>query len=78
MLRTFNVKFIGHISHRNWLQQFLLNETCKRSRQLFMTLRKLENTANWKRKCGMAIFEEYAVEETLDLSQDRLGYNDNK
>jgi len=43
-----------------------------------MTLSKLENTANWKRKCVMAIFEEYAVEEALDLSQDRLGYNDNK
>ena len=26
----------------------------------------------------MAILEEYAVEEALDLSQDRLGYNDNK
>jgi len=27
-----------------------------RRRQLFMNLRKLENTANWKRKCVMAIF----------------------
>jgi hypothetical protein len=31
-----------------------------------MTLRKLGNTGNWKRKCSMAISVEYAVEDTMD------------
>jgi hypothetical protein len=31
-----------------------------------MTLRKLENTGNWKRKCWMAISVEYAVEDGMD------------
>jgi len=42
-----------------------------------MTLRKLQNTGYLKRKCWMAISVEYAVEEAMDLSQDRLRYDDN-
>jgi len=42
-----------------------------------MTLRKLGYTGNWKRKCWMAISVECAVEEAMDLSQDRLRYDDN-
>ena len=49
----------------------------RRLRQLIMTLRKLGYTGNWKRECWMAISVEYAVEEAMDLSQDRLRYDDN-
>jgi len=42
-----------------------------------MTLTKLQNTGNWKKKCWMAISVEYAVEEAMDLSY-RLRYVDNK
>ena len=42
-----------------------------------MTLRKLGITGNWKRNYRMAISVEYAVEETMDLSQVRLRYDDN-
>jgi len=49
----------------------------KKSRQLFISLRKLQNTGNWKRKCWIAISLDYAVEEAFDLSC-RLRYNANK
>ena len=42
-----------------------------------MTLWKLQHTEYLKRKCWMAISVEYAVEEAMDLSQDRLRYDDN-
>ena len=42
-----------------------------------MTLMKLGYTGKWKRNCCMAISVEYAVEETMDLSQVRLRYDDN-
>jgi hypothetical protein len=38
-----------------------------------MTLRKPQNTGYLKRKCWMALSVEYAVEEAMALSQDRLG-----
>ena len=37
-----------------------------------MTLRKLQNSGYLKRKCWIAIFVEYAVEEAMELSPDRL------
>jgi hypothetical protein len=43
-----------------------------------MTLRKIQNTVYIKRQCWMAVSVEYAVEEAMDLSQDRLRYDDNK
>jgi hypothetical protein len=42
-----------------------------------MTLRKLQNTGYLKRMCRTAISVEYAVEEAMDLSQNRLRYDDN-
>ena len=40
-----------------------------------MTLMKLGYTGKWKRNCCMAISVEYAVEDAMDLSQDRLLYD---
>ena len=34
-----------------------------------MTLRKVQNTGNLKRKCGMEISVAYAVDEAMDLLQ---------
>ena len=42
-----------------------------------MTLRKLQNTGYLKRKCWMAISVECVVEEAMELSQDRLCFDDN-
>jgi len=42
-----------------------------------MTFRKLQKNGYLKRKRWMAIYVEYAVEEAMDLSQDRLRYDDN-
>ena len=42
-----------------------------------MTLRKPENTGNWKRKCWIAISVEYAEDEVMDLSQNMLRLDDN-
>jgi len=47
-----------------------------RRRQLLMTLRKLENTGNWRSKSWIAVSADYAVEEAMDLSY-RLRYGDN-
>jgi len=41
-----------------------------------MTSAKLGNTANWKKKCWMAVSVEYAVEEAMELSH-RLRYDGN-
>jgi len=48
----------------------------RRRRQLLMTLRKLQNSGDSKRKCWMAISVEYAVVEAMDLSY-RLRYDEN-
>jgi len=37
-----------------------------------MTLRKREDALNWRRKHQLALTGEFAVEESVDLSQDRL------
>jgi hypothetical protein len=37
-----------------------------------MTLRKSEETGNWNRKHYIPVCGELALEETVDLSQDRL------
>jgi hypothetical protein len=42
-----------------------------------MTLSKLQNIGYLKRKRWMAISVEYAVEEAMDLSQDRQRCDDN-
>ena len=42
-----------------------------------MTLRTLGYTGKWKRKCWMEISVEYAMEDVMELSQDRLRYDDN-
>ena len=42
-----------------------------------MTLIKLQNTGYLKTNSWMPISVEYAVEEAMDLSQDRLCFDDN-
>ena len=42
-----------------------------------MTSRKLQNNGYLKMNCWMAISVDYAVEGSMDLSQDRLRYDDN-
>jgi len=42
-----------------------------------MTLRKLQNTGHFKRKCWMAVSLEYALKEAMVLPQNMLRYNDN-
>jgi hypothetical protein len=50
----------------------------RRPRQLLLTLRKLGNTGNWKRKYGIVISVECTVKEAIDISQERLRYDDSK
>jgi hypothetical protein len=38
-----------------------------------MTLRKQENTVNWKRRNYIALCEELALEDAMDLSSERPG-----
>jgi hypothetical protein len=38
------------------------------------TIRNTEDIGNWKRKHQIALFEELALEEAVDLSQNRLRY----
>jgi len=37
-----------------------------------MTLRKSEDTENWKRKHCISLWEEFDLEQAKDLSKDRL------
>jgi hypothetical protein len=41
-----------------------------------MTLNKPQNIGYLKRMCWMAILVQYAVEEAMDLLQDKLLYDD--
>jgi hypothetical protein len=41
-----------------------------------MTLRKRKYTGNCKRRHGFALCRELALEEAVDLSRDRLGFDE--